>query len=89
MSKAQWYGNVTNVEGDIFTAILRRDGQPDLLADFDMKRCGLADIEPGDCIIVTPDPVLRMERPVWSKEQLDAIWVHARERSRRLGFTLE
>ena len=56
MSKAQWYGNVTNVEGDIFTAILRRDGQPDLLADFDMKRCGLADIEPGDCIIVTPNP---------------------------------
>ena len=82
MSEPQWCGYVTDVEGDIFTAVLRRDGHPDLLADFSMKECGLAGLKPYDDIIVTPDSVRQPDPIVWTQEQLDAIWVRARERAK-------
>lgn len=86
MSAAEWYGYVTDVDGDMFTAVLRREGEQDVLADFSAAECGLSGVEAGRYIVVTPDSVRWLELPVWTQEQLDAIRERARRRSRALGF---
>lgn len=80
---APWDGRVTEVDGDIFTAlVIRRDGiGPELAADFSMARCGIC-VEPGDLIIVSPEGVTKRDLGVWTKEDIDAIMAGAKERSR-------
>lgn len=80
---AEWYGCVTAVNGDMFTADLRREGSPDLFADFSMSECGLSGLEEGDLLVVTPVRVRRLELPPWTQEQLDEIIERARERAAR------
>lgn len=83
-----WDGVVTNVwnDGDTFTTELRRDGAPDLIAEFSMRECQLADIEPGSLLIVRPGSVVKRELPVWTQEEIDDIRRRAKIRAARLGF---
>lgn len=74
-----WHGWVIEVNGGTFTADLRRDGRPDICADFSMSQCGLDGIEAGDLIIVTPDSVKRLELPPWTQEEIDDINKRAQE----------
>lgn len=82
----EWHGYVTDVEGDIFTAMLRREGQPELCADFSMRECGIT-VELGHLIVVTPNSVKLLDLGVWTQEEIDAIKARAKERAQRLGFT--
>lgn len=75
-----WDGSVIEVNGDIFTVDLRREGAPDMLADYSMKECGIT-VEPGDLLIVRPDSVTRRELPVWTQEDIDAIMARAEKRA--------
>lgn len=81
---SEWYGSVTDIDGDMFTAILGREGSPDLVADFSMAECGLSEIKPGDVIVVTPEAVRRLEPRAWTQEELDEILMYAREMSKTL-----
>jgi hypothetical protein len=81
----EWCGRVTEVEGDIFTALLTpadHDG-PELIADFSMAQCGIKP-EPGDILTVTPDRVTRVELPPWTQEEIDEITRRSRARHRQL-----
>jgi hypothetical protein len=75
-----WDGSVVEVDGDIFTVDLRREGGPDMMADYSMKECGIT-VEPGDLLIVRPDSVTKREPRVWTREELDAIMARARKRA--------
>lgn len=81
----EWHGYVTDIAGDIFTAVLCREGEPDITADFSMSECGLAGAEPGAYLVVTPGSVRRLEMPPWTQEQIDEI---RREAERRLAQLL-
>lgn len=75
-----WDGSVIEVNGDIFTVDLRREGAPDMLADYSMKECGVT-VEPGDLLIVRPDSVTKREPRVWTQAEIDAIMARARKRA--------
>lgn len=75
-----WDGSVVEVDGDIFTVDLRREGDPDMLADYSMKECGIT-VEPGDLLIVRPDSVTKREPRVWTQAEIDAIMARARKRA--------
>lgn len=80
----EWSGRVTDIEGDLFTAILTpADGGMELLADFSMSQCGIS-VEAGDLITVTPESVTKVPPRVWSQREIDEIMARARERSRQL-----
>ena len=79
----QWDGRVLEVDGDIFTAELCREGAPDLLADFSMAECGVT-VEPGDLLIVRPGSVAKRDLGVWTQAEIDEIMRRARKLSRRL-----
>ena len=86
----EWFGRVTDVEGDIFTVIVTptdHDG-PELIADYSMSRCGIT-IEVGDELIVTPYSVTKRPPVVWTKDELAAIMRRARQRSRMLNAMAE
>ena len=75
-----WDGSVVAVDGDIFTVDLRREGAPDMLADYSMKECGVT-VEPGDLLIVRPDSVTKRKLPVWTQAEIDAVMARARKRA--------
>ena len=79
----QWDGCVLEVNGDIFTAELCREGAPDLLVNFSMAQCGVT-VERGDRLIVRSESVIKRDLGVWTQAELDAIMHRAREQSRRL-----
>lgn len=82
---AEWHGYVSNVAGDTFTAILSREGDPGIMADFSMSECELPGITPGDLLVVTPDRVRRLELPPWTREELDDIQAQARRQAAELN----
>lgn len=79
----EWDGRVLEVDGDIFTAVLQREGEPELIADFSMARCGIT-VEAGDLIIVTPQQVTKRDLGVWTAAEIAGIMRRARERSQML-----
>jgi hypothetical protein len=81
----EWCGRVTEVEGDVFTALLTpadHDG-PELIADFSAAQCGIT-CEPGDILTVTPGRVTRVELPQWTQEEIGEIMRRARARHRQM-----
>jgi hypothetical protein len=82
-----WDAIVTDLwdDGDTFTAELRREGSPDLVADFSMRECQVT-VQRGDLLIVTPDSVVKREPRVWTQAELDDIRRRARIMAARLGF---
>lgn len=86
----EWHGYVTDVDGDMFTAELQREGSHRrYLADFNMSQCGLSGVRPGDVIVVTPESVRLLDLGTWTKEELDEIRVRARIRSRQLRQNID
>lgn len=85
MTVSRWDGRVLEISGDIFTAeVIPADhAGPEMIAEYSMSQCGIT-VAPGDLLIVTPESVVRRDLGVWSKADLDAIRVRARERSRLL-----
>ncbi len=80
-----WNGIVTEVwdDGDTFTVDLRREGLPDLLAEFSMRECGV-DVVPGDLLVIQRDSVAKPPRRVWTQEEIDDIRHRAAIRSAKL-----
>lgn len=83
----QWDAVVTDVwdNGDTFTAELRQEGSPNLIADFSMRECQVT-VQPGDLLVVTPDSVVKREPRVWTQTELDDIRRRAAILAARLGF---
>ena len=84
----QWDGRVLEVDGDIFTAELCREGAPDLLADFSMAECGVT-VEPGDLLIVLPGSVVKRDLGVWTQAEIDEIERRADEDMRLLRLNVD
>ena len=85
----EWEGAVVEVwpDGDTFTVDLRREGDPDLLAEYSMRECGIT-VEEGDLLIVRKDSVVKRNLGRWTQEDIDAITERARVRARKLqGLT--
>lgn len=70
----QWTGVVLEVwpDGDTFTADLRQDGSPDLVAEFSMVECGIQ-VEPGDVLDVKRNSVKKRDLRVWTQAEIDDI----------------
>jgi hypothetical protein len=75
----EWDGRVLEIDGDVFTASLQREGAPKLIADFSMAQCGIS-VELGDLLIVTPERVTKRDLGVWTEAEVAAIKRRARER---------
>jgi len=74
MNEELWDGIVLDVwpDGDTFTAELRREDEPDLLAEFSMRECGVTVVS-GDLLIIRPDSVVKRDLGVWTREEIDEI----------------
>jgi hypothetical protein len=85
VSGPQWDGIVTEVwpDADTFTAELRREGSPDLIADFSMAACGVT-VREGDVLLVTGDRVSVRDLGTWTQEEIDAICKRAEAQAERL-----
>jgi hypothetical protein len=70
-------------DGDTFTALVAREGQPELMAEFSMRQCGITAGE-GDLIIVTPERVTKRELRAWTAAEIAEFMQRARRRSRML-----
>jgi hypothetical protein len=86
----EWCGRVTEVNGDILTAMLTPSDHegPELIADFSMAQCGIT-AEPGDILTVTPEKVTVRDLGVWTQPQIDEIMRRARARHRQLMECVE
>jgi hypothetical protein len=80
-----WTGIVLEIweDGDTFTAKLRREGAPDLVAEFSMRECGVKVTE-GDVLDVTRNHVGKRDLGYWTKEEVDAILDRAATRAEKL-----
>lgn len=89
-ASAVWDADVLEIwdDGDTFTARLRQNASPDLLAEFSMRQCGIA-VEPGDLLIVTPARVIKRNLGVWTQAELDEIKERAHERFETLRSIVE
>lgn len=85
----EWDGVVLEVwpDGDTFTADLRREGGPDVLAEFSMRECGIT-VERGDRLIVKKDSVAKRPPRLWTREELAAIMERAEKQAKRLSEML-
>jgi hypothetical protein len=84
----EWDGVVTDIwdDGDTFTAELRREGSPDLLAEFSMRKCQV-NVLPGDMLIIS-DSVVKRNLGVWTQAELNEINRRAAiQAARLLWFT--
>jgi len=81
----RWTGIVLEVwpDSDIFTAELRRDGSPDLVAEFSMAECGVR-VEAGDVLDVKRNSVKKRDLGVWTQEEVDEIYRRAALRAEQL-----
>lgn len=86
----EWTASVVEVwdDGDTFTVDLRREGNPDLLAEMSMKRCGIT-VEPGDLLIVTTTFVTKRDLGVWTQEDINAITRSTRELAETMRLNVE
>jgi hypothetical protein len=82
-----WTGVVREVwpDGDMFTAELRRDGGPDLIAEFSMRECGIY-VEEGDVLRIEPDQVTKIDLGIWTVQEVREIRTRAEKLARELGF---
>ena len=84
-STREWQGLVIEVNGDLLTVELCREGAPDLIAEYSMTECGLSGIEPGDVLAVTRDSVSKLDLGVWTEKDLDEIRERAREQYEQIS----
>lgn len=80
-SATAWHGAVIEVSGDEATVDLRREGSRDLVAEVELARWGLTDVQPGDLLVldVGAGTVTRLDLGTWTQAETDEIHRRARE----------
>ena len=82
-----WHGLVTEVwdDGDTFTAELRREGCPDLFAEFSMRECK-ATVQAGNVFTLDgeADTLTVLDLGTWTQEELDEVMARAKIMAERL-----
>jgi hypothetical protein len=83
MADMEWDGQVVDVDGDSFTAVVSRRGDGlELVVDFSLA--AIPDVQPGDFFEVVDGQVRRIDLGRWTQGELDEVQRRGRERAARL-----